>query len=159
MMTQGTLSRRTLLGRIGATVGALALVIGLHGHVEAGRSWCRVDPVVKIDGKVADIWLSGDLELDRTATGPAQIVVSVPVGVSTELLATDNGFNKQGYAITFVEDATLVRGDLGPQVMIWASVPAPDGTLPLEVIFAPRSLNVAAGSAMGTASGVTLVVS
>lgn len=142
----------------GAVALALALLVGMVGDAGAGRTWCRMDPVIKIDGKVADIWLNGAVELNSSATGPAQIVVRVPLGVRAEVLATDLGFNKQGYVITFREDPSLGRNASGPQIVIWASVPSPDDSLPLEVVFAPRSAPLPGGSAMGVSGGVALAI-
>lgn len=145
-------NRRDVLRLMGA--GALAAMVagGLASPALAGRGWCWRDPVVKIDGKVADIRIGGDEALDETATGPTQIVVLVPPGVTTELLATDQGFNKQGYAISFAEDAGLTWGDDGPQVVVQVFVSAPVDGLPVQVNFAPRSLRLAPATAYGASN-------
>jgi hypothetical protein len=142
----------------GFLICVLALLAASAGRADAGRTWCQRDPVIKLDGRVAAISLGGPAELDETALGAAEIVVHVPVGTTVELLATDNGFNKQGYAVSFVEDGSLSWETPGTTLAIRASVPAPDPDLALEIVFSPRSLRVEGGSAIGSVSGVWLRV-
>ena len=130
-------------------LAALALLLAVPG-ADAGRAWCRKDPVVMIDGRVADILLSSHPALHDAATGPAEIVVWVPVGVPAELLAVDNGFGGHGYAVAFAESAELGAGREGPQVRVDAYVPSANGSLPLVVDFKPRGSGHAAASARGS---------
>jgi hypothetical protein len=136
-----------LLG--GAALAAVAAGVAI-GRAEAARTWCRTDPVVMIDGKVADIWLGSYSDLHSTATGPAQIVVSVPKGVATQLLACDLGFGRLGYEVSFQVDTSLTRTKRGPRVIVSAYVPSSDPSLPLTVEFAPRSSGLTAAGASGS---------
>jgi hypothetical protein len=147
--TPATIDRRSALRLLGSAALAAVAAGAAAGRAEAARTWCRTDPVVKIDGKVADIWLGSYTELHTAATGPAQIVVSVPKGVSTQLLACDLGFGKYGYTVNFKQDAALTRSATGPQVIVSVYVPSKDASLPLSVSFAPRSSGLAAASASG----------
>jgi hypothetical protein len=145
-----TITRRSMLRLIGGAALATASVAALGAsQASAGRTWCKRDPVVKIDGKVADIFLSSYTELDRTTTGPAEIVVSIPRGSTGELLAADRGFGGYGYEVTFLVDETLKKSSISTQVQVKAFVPSADGSLPLKVDFAPRSSDLRAASAQG----------
>ena len=133
-------------------LAALALLLAVPG-ASAGRSWCKSDPVVMIDGHVADIWLSSYVEMDAAATGPAQVVVTVPTGVAAELLAVDNGFGGHGYDIGFAESSKLKATATSLQVQVQAYVPATDGSLPVKVQFIPRGTGpLKAASATGLAN-------
>jgi hypothetical protein len=146
-----TITRRSMLRLIGGTALATAGIAALGASpAAAGRTWCKRDPVVKIDGKVADIYLSSYTELDHTVTGPAEIVVSIPRGSTGELLATDRGFGGHGYVVTFSVDETLKRSSVNTQVRVQAFVPSDDDSLPLKVDFTPRSSDLRAASAQGT---------
>jgi hypothetical protein len=138
-------------------LAACALLLAMPG-ASAGRSWCMNDPVVKIDGHVADVFVSSYVEMDAAATGPTQIVVTVPTGVSTELLAVDNGFGGHGYAVSFATSSRLKATATGIQVQVEVYAPATDGSLPVKVQFTPRSTGpLKAASATGLANAwVTL---
>jgi hypothetical protein len=142
-------NRRSFAKLAGAAALAAIPAVHLAGRVAAGRTWCRMDPVVKIDGKTADIWLASDTALNDTATGPAQIVVAVPVGVPAEILAVDRGFGGLGYDVQFVEDSSLGKGWSGPQVRVRVYVPSSDGSLPLTVSFLPRSSGLGMATSLG----------
>jgi hypothetical protein len=87
----------------------------------AAHSWCRRDPVFKIDDLGVDRYVSSDKTMTDAATGPVALVVSVPAGVALQLLASDNGF---GYAI-----ATQ------PSTALKAAAPS----LPVKIDVTPRS--------------------
>lgn len=152
-------TRRTALRFVcGAALAAVAAG-RLAAPAGAARTWCKTDPVVKIDGKVADIWLGSYSDLHAAATGPAEIQIGVPVGVPAELLATDPGFGQLGYVVSFYEDANLKKDKSKVQVRIAVFVPSSDGTLPLTVDFAPRSSGLAPASASGYANSWVVVES
>jgi hypothetical protein len=131
----------------------------------ATHGWCQQDPIVKIDGQTADIFLSSHLEMLTLASGPAKIVVTVPTGISTRLVATDPGFGGNGYDVRFAESDRLTDNPNVLQVRIKVYAPALDDltgvlplTLPLRVKFTPRGNGrLVAGEATGEAnSWVTL---
>ena len=147
-----TLSRRHALRLLGGATLAAVTAGRLAQPVHAARTWCQKDPVVKIDGKVADIWLGSYTDLNAAATGPCVIEIGVPVGVPAELLATDPGFGQLGYAVSFYQDAKLTKSKSTVQVRVAVLVPSRDGTLPLTVDFTPRSSGLAPASASGYAN-------
>ena len=141
-----SLPRRALLALLAMLL--LSLAVG-SDTASAGRAWCRSDPVIKVDGGVADVYLSSYVEINQAATGPAEIVIALPVGSVGQLLATDNGFGGLGYRVSFVTDSTLKRTNGITQVVVRAYVPSSDSALPLQVDFAPRSSNLRAATASG----------
>jgi hypothetical protein len=109
-------------------------------HAEAGIAWCRVDPVVLIDGQLADVFVASTLAMHVKATGPVELVIRIPEGSTGVVILSDTGFGLKGYRINFVSDPTLTRTNLRSPVRVSAFAPSSDSTLPVEVTFAPRSL-------------------
>jgi hypothetical protein len=116
---------------------ALAAALTARG-ASASKQWCRVDPVVRIDGEVADIVLSSYEEMEEAATGPARVVVTVPRGIEVEQLSEDEGFGGHGYDVRFerFEDLKDTGGALRLRVAVYA--PATDGSVPVRLDFVPR---------------------
>lgn len=83
----------------------------------------------------------------QQATGPTDVVVSVPVGVSAQLLWTDPGFG-YGETVTIVESSRLRVTASGVQIMISTYVPA-TGSLPVLVEVVPANAGVVTASAQG----------
>jgi hypothetical protein len=142
------------LARSAALLGLLALVTAWQvNSASAGIGWCQTDPVVKIDGGTADIFISSSTDMNSAATGPIQIDVYLPAGSVGQVLAVDQGFGF-GYVITFLPSTLLQKTALHDQVTVQVLAPATGNKLPVEVDFAPRSSNLSAGSAAGTANKV-----
>jgi hypothetical protein len=79
--------------------------------------------------------------MDELATGPAQIVVTVPAGIPTRFVASDPGFGHLGYDVRFAESRELLANDHFVEAQVEVYTPAadpPDGPLPLYVTFTPR---------------------
>ena len=142
-------TRRRFVQVLGGLTLAAVPAGRFAGDAAAGRGWCRVDPVVRINGRIADIRLSSDRRLLETALGPAEIVVRLPVGMASELLAVDRGFGGHGYIVTFVPDVALPSSNGRFSVGVDVYVPSSDGSLPLVVNFAPRSSGLEADRAQG----------
>ena len=136
-----TLSRRSLLARAGVAAAGSALALSVGQRAQAARRWCSMDPIVVIDGRLADIFLASDLKLLLTATGPSVIRIALPTGSKGSVILNDLGFGLKGYDIKFMSDSSLVKTSKHTPVAIAAYVPSSDGSLPLQVTFAPRSLD------------------
>ncbi|MER3436298.1 MAG: hypothetical protein C4346_00960 [Chloroflexota bacterium] len=96
---------------------------------------------MEIDGQLADIFLSSYVDMHVSTTGPAEIVVTMPLGSTGTALLSDSGFGLQGYAISFVNSAALTRQGTHTPVTVAVKVPATDDSLPVRVTFAPRTLD------------------
>jgi hypothetical protein len=129
------ISRRTFAAM---TAGFVLAGAGIRA-ASAGRSWCREDPVVMIDGQLADVFVASDLKMLLSATGPIKMKISMPVGSKGWVVLTDLGFTK-GYDISFVETSALQRSGGRTPVTVDVYAPARDSSLPVTVNFAPRSL-------------------
>ena len=121
------------------SVCALAAPAALRSEAaRAIRGWCRRDPIVKIGNVTAHVVLSSYDELNELATGASQLVITVPEGVPTTLIACDPGFGHLGYDLRFVESRDLIASDGSIQVQVEAFAPAanpPDAPLPLWLTF------------------------
>jgi hypothetical protein len=105
----------------------------------AARGWCRMDPVIMVDGQLADVFVGSSLEMLLKATGPIRIVVTVPTGSNAKVVLTDVGFGR-GYSFEFKQSSTLKRTATHTQIRIRVYAPASSSALPVSVNFAPRSI-------------------
>ena len=127
-----------ILGRAPGTwavfLAIMALVVAT-GAVDAARAWCRSDPVIEIDGELADVFVSASLEAPVLVKGPNRIVVTVPKGVKARLVASDPGFGR-GTKVSFEESKRLRATKTGIEVRVSVYVPASDDEMPVRVEFA-----------------------
>ena len=144
-------TRTQLKGGIRSVAAALVLALTLLAvfspNASAGIHWCRTDPAVSINGQTVNIFVASTEEIYQQATGPTNVVVSVPVGVSAQLLWTDPGFG-YGETVTIVESSRLHVTASGVQIMVSAFVPA-TGSLPVLVEIVPANAGVVTASAQG----------
>ena len=121
------------------SVCALAAPAALRsGSARAIKGWCRRDPIVMIGDVTAHVVLSSYAEMNELATGPSQLVITVPEGVPTRFVAYDPGFGHFGYDVRFVESPDLIANAGSIEVQVNAHAPAAtpsEGPLPLFVTF------------------------
>lgn len=112
----------------------VGLSVVLAPVAEAGRQWCRSDPVVTIDNHIADIFVSAPLTAPLKVTGPNRIVVLVPEGVPAALVASTIGFGL-GEEVSFRESRELRKTRNGTEIAVRVYVPA-TVNMPITVEFA-----------------------
>ena len=117
---------------------------------EASRGWCRSDPFIAIDGVIIDIFCTAPLEAPLSVTGPTEIVVSVPVGVSASLVVAGVGFGR-GEVVRFEEANRLKQLADGLELEVGVYVPA-SRELPIGVELARNLVGILTPT---TAEGVT----
>jgi hypothetical protein len=123
---------------------ALAIFAGIAvgvqpSRTEAARGWCLADPVVMIDGQLADIFVSSQLAMLTSANGPIKMVITIPKGSRGIVVLTDLGFLR-GYNISFQESTSLKKTKTHTPVVVSVYAPSKK-SLPVTVTFAPRSLS------------------
>jgi hypothetical protein len=129
----------------------LAFVVLAPG-ASAARAWCRTDPLIVVDGTLADVFVSGPLTAPLKVTGPTKMIVTVPEGVKAHLILQDLGFLR-GYDFKFVQSSELQKTDKGIEIRIEVYVPARDSSMPIKVEFSPRLLGILAPEGVeGTAN-------
>lgn len=64
-------------------------------------SWCRADPILKVDGKQVQILVSIPHEYVALVDGPTRVEVKAPQQVTRQLIAMDSGLNNTGYDFSF----------------------------------------------------------
>jgi hypothetical protein len=116
----------------------LCLGVGLQS-TRAARGWCLADPVIMVDGQLADVFVTSDPAMLLSARGPIQLVVEIPTGSRGMLVLADLGFGR-GYRVSFVESDDLARTAYHTQVRVNVYAPA-SKSLPVQVTFAPRTLS------------------
>jgi hypothetical protein len=120
-------------------IGAAALLTGIRS-MRAARGWCRSDPLITIDGYLADIFSTAPLTALLKVSGPTEIVVSVPVGVPTAMLFAGPGFGR-GEKIRFEQLDKLQQTASSIPVTVAVLVPAKED-FPIGVEFAPHILGI-----------------
>ena len=126
---------------IGSALGLAAA--GLGGSVSpvgAIRGWCRSDPLIAINGDLADIFCTAPLTAPLYVTGPTEIVVTVPRGVRAKLILAGPGFG-QGEEVRFDESRKLKETESGIEVNVAVWVPARN-EMEIGVEFAPRIIGI-----------------
>jgi|GEM_PF-6734868 len=114
----------------------LALVLNVQ-FAEAGRLWCKADPVVTLNGRIVTIALAIPLEYLLLVDGPTLIEITTPPDVDRRLILNDIGFLR-GSIVRFKDGEGSVVNRQIP-VTITASVPiktsrlAPGEVVPLEI--------------------------
>lgn len=94
---------------IAAAITAVLLVL-VSGPAAAGWQWCPRDPIIALNGQEVQIWVSIPEQYESAVTGPVEVDVFIPRGVTHEVLFTDEGFNGFGETVAFYERG-LLRGD------------------------------------------------
>ena len=130
--------RRSVYGVLAFSILALALTVS---SADANYRWCRTDPVVVIDGRLADIFVSARFDDLEKVKGPTEIVVSTPVGVDAALAIATAGFG-YGEKVRFAESESLEVTPEGIELRIKVRVPARDDAMPIRVEFAPHVVGV-----------------
>lgn len=133
-------TRRALVVAAGATV------LGLlpSPRATALRGWCRTDPLISIDGELADIFVAVDapIEMLAAASGPIAYVVTLPRGVRGRLIAKGVGFG-HGERLEF--RSSRRRKGRADRIDVHVSVRVPAAKdLPLWLEFAPRVVGILA---------------
>jgi hypothetical protein len=126
--------------------GLLALLLVLPA--QAGVGWCRVDPVFSANGKVGHVLIA--VQKEQHVNGATKVRISVPQGVDTHLLATDDGFG-YGYAVTFRESKALKVTPAGIEVKIEVLVSSKMAQ-PVLVEFRPAAAGAVTAATLGDAN-------
>jgi hypothetical protein len=85
---------------ISATLGLMALLL-VAAPAAAGRVWCSRDPIVALNGKTLQMWVSIPQEYQQYVSGAIQTTVLTPSTVTRTTVFTDTGFNGYGENIRY----------------------------------------------------------
>lgn len=147
------------LRRVGAVGVILVLALALNVQfVEAGRLWCKADPIVTLDNRIVSISLAIPLEYLLLVDGPTIIEITTPPSVDRRLIVNDIGF-LHGSIVIFKDGDGVVRDGQIP-VEIRASVSinrawlAPGESVPLQITVLTDRLLYA--TALGTTEQTTM---
>jgi hypothetical protein len=124
---------------------------------EAGRLWCKADPVVMLDGRLISVNVSIPIEYVLLVDGPVQIEITTPPSVDRYLIVNDLGYLR-GSVVTFKDSDESVTDGWIP-VHINASVAmndryvSSDEVVPLQISILTDGLRYM--TALGTVDGTT----
>jgi hypothetical protein len=123
--------RRPLLPpRTGGPALVLALLAALLAVTPAGAgvSWCRADPIVRLDGTEVQILVAVPEQYVALVNGPIDVEVYTPRWVTQELVMTDAGFNGYGETVQFGSYSFGYRAAWNGQFRTWVRVRVPMDT-------------------------------
>ena len=151
--------RRYSRRAVGRLLGLAALSLPAALRVvdaRAATAWCRSDPVLEIDDRLAHVYISSPVEMLAAATDKIRLTVTVPHDAHPGLedILADFG---HGYDVRFNKTRRLRATAEGTPVEISVCAPARDGTLPVVVEFAPGVGAHATAAARGTANAWILL--
>lgn len=149
-----TLSRRTILRLAGGAGLAVAAAVALpETDALAGITWCRTDPIIKLNGKTFHIYVLSTQAMFTSRTGPTEIIVKYPQGVNAtgSLIPGDNGFGL-GYNLNLQATSGLSYSSSSYQVIVGTRVGANDSSLPVRMEAVRASDSKLVGSAQAYAN-------
>jgi hypothetical protein len=119
----------------------------------AGVSWCRSDPIVRIQGYTAQILVGVPEQYAPLVDGPIDVRIDIPLSFSREVVMTDAGFNGYGETVRW--------GTSYNQIRLVVTVPVDESQLAAgEVVPVEVTINTPFGNGViyGTSSQTTLSV-
>jgi hypothetical protein len=126
-------------------IGVLLLAAVVLGQpapgAAAGVAWCRTDPLIMVEGLLADVFVGAPLSAIFKVTGPTEIVVVTPVDADALLILSGPGFGR-GEIVSFEQSPSLQVKPNGIELQIRVFLPATDDEMPVRVEFAPRVLGI-----------------
>jgi hypothetical protein len=144
-------SRQSLAALVCGLLAALVLTM----PASAGVSWCRADPIVRIQGYDVQMWVGVPAGYEQYVTGPISFRIETPPGYDRKVVMTDSGFNGYGEVVTW--------GDTWGQAKLSVKVPMNQAALgwgvqvPVELtIVSPWGTQVVYGTHTGTYLSVPL---
>ena len=144
------MTRRSAL-RLAGIAAALPAGLAVLGKADAARGWCMADPVLRIGGQTAHVYISSPIAMMSSATDKILLRAALPSGVSGKLIDILSDFDK-GYDVRFTTSSALkvVNGQIPVALSVYC--PARDASLAVSVQFAPIGTGpLTSASAAGTA--------
>jgi hypothetical protein len=120
-------------------LGILALALTAHSAA-ASVAWCRSDPILLVDGKLADVFVSIPLDALLDVTGATEFVITTPRNVSVDLAVAGIGFG-YGELVSFEQSKKLKVTPAGIELLIEVYLPASEDH-PVAVEFAPHLVGI-----------------
>lgn len=119
----------------------LAALLALPQQAHAGITWCRSDPVFRLNGTLVDVQIAIPLEYQLLVNGPTRFVIETPRSVTRALYLSDPGLNLQGIQVDFVTNQALKVDGQQFQTRIKVTVPIDTTQLPPGMVV-PAELTV-----------------
>ena len=126
-------------------VALLTALLVAPQSARAGVTWCRSDPVVRLNGTLVDVQIAIPVEYQLRVIGPTRFEIQTPKGISRSLYLSDPGFNLQGIEVVFVTNQALKVDGQRFQTKVKVTVPIdktglPAGTtIPAELTVFPHN--------------------
>ena len=123
-----SLTRRHALRLVAGGLLAIPAGFRLVEPVSAGRSWCRVDPDVLLEGTFVRVDVAIPAEHLPLVSGPTSLWFNLPSQVDRKFVWADDGFNGLGYTVGFSTAFQANKPARTFSVNLTIKVPIKDGT-------------------------------
>lgn len=122
------LDRRRALKLVAGGLLAVPAGLRLVTPVSAGRTWCRVDPDVYLEGTFVRVDVAIPDEYLALVCGPTSLWFNLPSQVDRQFAWADTGFNGLGYDVGFSTAFQPNKPASKFSVNLTLRVPIKDGT-------------------------------
>jgi hypothetical protein len=122
------LDRRRALRLVAGGLLAVPAGLRLATPASAGRTWCRVDPDVVLEGTVVRVVVAVPEEYLPLVCGPTKLWLNLPSQVDRQFAWADDGFNGLGYDVGFSTAYQPDKPCAKFSVNLTVKVPIVDGT-------------------------------
>jgi hypothetical protein len=144
--------------RLFAVTFAMLALLVLAMPVSAGRQWCAKDPIVLLNGAELQIWVAVQEQDVPLVSGPVEVEVVTPAGVTREVIFLDEGFNNHGEVVTFTDHGGRVNAGGVFDVQVNVIVPiagASVASIPVQITLINRDTQlVREGTSAGTSASI-----
>jgi hypothetical protein len=131
---------------------AVMLLTALAPSADAGRQWCRGDPVVAVAGTKVSIEVANPDEHQRRAVGPLKDIVYVPAGINASVVWLDEGFNGLSEEVVIVPSQRHRVARTGISISAQATVPADRNDVSVKLFLTPDGGRTTSASGRSSAT-------
>jgi hypothetical protein len=127
--------------RFALIMTAILAIFGTFAlRADAGKGWCRSDPVVDLNGIRINVIVSIPWDSQYDALGPINVTFTAPRTSNLTVVSTDAGFNGYGESVTLLLNNQQIAPDGSFTLITKVSVPMRGNQfVPMQVSIIPQS--------------------
>ncbi len=92
----------------------LLVILTLALPAQASLSWCKSDPVVRLNGRLVDIQVDIPLEYMSLVNGPTYFEIQTPKSTVRTLIVAGIGYKGYGTTVLFTDGAGVIKDNQIP---------------------------------------------
>lgn len=129
--------RRSIVEAMAVLCAAL-IAAAVFPALASADGWCRVDPIIRVDGKQASIYVVTEADSAVRANSQANVTIEYPIGADGELVWVDpnHGFG-YGLTVQMVPSPGVSYTEEGAEIRITVRMTTPHVFEPMMIEWAP----------------------